>query len=263
MSKCVNYNRFSIEFSVADCAVNYVIVRTVIQAVRGYVVFNNNASLCMSKRRNYNRLSAEFRVTDCTINYVLIRTIIYAIRRNVVFYNNASLCMTKRRNYNRLSAEFRVTDCTINYVLIRTIIYAIRRNAVFYNNASRCMSKRHYNSRLEMITSRAITSLFARSRASGSKCFNPSTHIVTKCRNCVLCNKNLSTNAAMLTLCKTICRTCRLNRLVNNLSVSCCRNYNRLSAKLIATNRAIYYILIRTIIYTIRRNAVFYNNASL
>jgi len=132
-----------------------------------------------------------------------------------------NLGVTECVNGNSLAADFLAANSTISYVIIRACIGAVGSDIVL-NNYIACG--------------------------------------VTKSVNNSLCYKHFTAYRAMLALGKTGVYAIGSNCLVNNLGMTECVNSNSLAAKFCAANSTVSNIIVRTAVYTVRSNVVFYNN---
>ena len=86
-------------------------------------------------------LSAEFDTADVTVNNEIIRTVFFAISGNFVFFDRVQRCMAEGFAGNGSSFEFSTADITVNNKVIRACGYTVGSDDVFLDRFTRCVTE--------------------------------------------------------------------------------------------------------------------------
>ena len=256
MSNLVNRVSSAAKLCLTYGTVNYIVVRTCSCASRSLFVFSHRLSRRMAGSRNC--ICCVSVATSTSVSCV-------TIFGTSGFGYNRIVGVTESINGYGLSANLCVANCTISYIIIRTCVYTIGSNIVFYSNFtfgvcnllnSDSFTAKFFatNGTVNYVVVRTgfgtggsifvFLSCFSGS-VTGSSLFNV---------GCVI------TSGTSLICIPTNCCTSRSLSFVSYFIVTESINGYGLSANLFATNGTVNYIIIRTCVYAIGSNIVFYSN---
>ena len=239
MTKCWNNDCFTAEFFIANCAVNNIVVSTVIFAIRCYIVFHNNCAFGVTKGRDNFRfevvatnaiavvgVNAFFGagwfacnstfvhvVAKCRDNLLSLQSCATSGAHQTIGVANkfASWSKTVYDNFGMLSkrkcvlcaGKFYITSFAMNNQFVGTMCCTGGVHSVFFHRLTCFVSKCRNGLCFSFATSFALTSKFAFRFASGGFCFRPIAKTVTKRWDLLLCYKNCTTSCALFADCQT------------------------------------------------------------
>ena len=128
---------------------------------------------------------------------------------------------------------------------------------IYYFSMTSCS---YYRLCYENFTTYGAMRTFRQTSCRAGRCYRFIYYFsMTSCSYYRLCYENFTTYGAMRTFRQTSCRAGRCYCCVYYFGMTKCVYRNRVTAQFRVTYRTVYYVIIRSIIYAIRRYVVFYN----